>query len=237
MAFVSVPRGEGFCGRHDAQAVLGGRRHQLLHPFHADSAHEVVAEELERIVRAEIPRHHLDPDHDIDARPGLGCEAEQREFRRKLRALMRLDERIDSRDIGVDACLRPFRHLLPCGPRGAPEADGAKEAILVNSGGAENLRKAAVADAALELHLPQPVLRVHESQAEQRVGHGRRENMRNGVGVTNDVDGRRRPAHRQLAVDVRKRPAHVHVPARAGNRQARTRRADAFTSRLRMTQS
>ena len=47
-----------------------------------------------------------------------------------------------------------------------------------------------MADAALELHLPQPILRVHVAETEQRVGLGRREDVRNRVGVADDVDRR-----------------------------------------------
>ena len=45
-----------------------------------------------------------------------------------------------------------------------------------------------MSDAPLKLHLPQAILRVHVAEAEQRVELGRREDVRNGVGVANDVD-------------------------------------------------
>ena len=45
-----------------------------------------------------------------------------------------------------------------------------------------------MADAALELHLPEPVLRVDVAKAEQTIELVRREDVRNGVRIAHDVD-------------------------------------------------
>ena len=46
---------------------------------------QIVAQQLERVVRAQIPRHHLDPDEHVGPGPRLRLEAEQRELRRQRR--------------------------------------------------------------------------------------------------------------------------------------------------------
>ena len=69
----------------DAQAVQRIRRQQLGHPLGADAREQVVAHQLERVVRAEIPRHHLDPHQHVGPGERLGLEAQQRELRRQRR--------------------------------------------------------------------------------------------------------------------------------------------------------
>ena len=66
-------------------------------------------------------------------------------------------------------CSRPRRRRGPRRSRGAAEADRAQEPILRHGRLAEDLRQPAEADAPLELHLPQPILRVDVAQAEQRI--------------------------------------------------------------------
>ena len=79
-----------FDGRlvEDAQSVLRIRRHQLGSPLRSDAGEHVAAQQLERVVRAEIPGHHLDPHQDVGPGPRLRLEAQQRELRRQ-RAAMR----------------------------------------------------------------------------------------------------------------------------------------------------
>ena len=52
----------------DAQPVRRVRRHQLRHASLADRADEIVAQQLERVVAAQVPRHHLHPDDDVRRR-------------------------------------------------------------------------------------------------------------------------------------------------------------------------
>ena len=81
---------------------------------------QVVPQQLERVVRAEVPRHHLDPHEHVGAGPRLGLEAQQRELRRQPAAVMRRDERVDAGDVGVDLapCVWPAARPRPLAPRG-----------------------------------------------------------------------------------------------------------------------
>ncbi len=172
-----------------------------------------MAQELEYVVRAQIPRHHLHPHDHVDAGPRLGLEAEQRELRRQPSAVVRDDEGVDAGDVGVDLLLRPVGRRGPRVLRRASESDRAEKAVLRERGCAENLREAPVADAPLQLHLPEPVLRVHVAEAEERVQLVRGVDVRNRVGVADDVDRRREPQDGQRAVDLRQRSAQIMVTA------------------------
>ena len=66
-------------------------------------------------------------------------------------------------------------------------------------------------DAALELHLPQPILRVHIAEAEQGVGLVGREDVRDGVGVADDVDRRRDAGGGLRAGDLGQRAPQVEA--------------------------
>src|SRR5439155_15778052 len=108
-----------------------------------------------------------------------------------------------------------FGQRLPCGVRGAAEADGAQESILRNRGDAEDLRQPALPDPPLELHLPQSVLGMDVSEAEERIEPGAREDVRDRVGVANDFDWRRNAGDRYVAVDERQRASNICVSAGA----------------------
>ena len=66
-----------------------------------------------------------------------------------------------------------------------------------------------MSDAPLQLHLPQAILRVYIAETEQRVRLVGREDVRNRVGVANDVDRCRESGDGNRAVDVRQRAAQV----------------------------
>ena len=194
------------CRVEDAQAVARIRRHQLGGPLRPDAREQVSAQELVRVVGAEIPRHHLDPHQDVGPGPRRRLEAQQRELRRQ-RAGSRGEKRIHAGDVRLD--LRPgiVRQPLPRGARRAAESDRAEEPVLRNRRGAEDFRQPAVADPALKLHLPQPVLGMDEAEAEERVALRRGEDVRDGVGVAHDLDRPRQSLDANRAARLRQRAA------------------------------
>ena len=184
-------RRTGFVGpasREDAQASDRIGRHQLRHAFDADHPHEIAPQELERIIRAEVPRHHLHPDQHVGPGPRLRLEPQQGEFRRQRAAVMCRDERVHAGDIGVDLRFGRFRGRGPRGSGGAAEADRPQEAILRDGRTAKDLREPAIPNPALKFHLPQPILRVHVAQPEQRIHLVRGEDVRDRIGIPDDID-------------------------------------------------
>jgi len=103
---------------------------------------------------------------------------------------VRHKERVDAGDVRVDLLSGLLRQRGICCLGGAPEADRAKKAILRQRRGTEDLGQTAVTNASLELHLPQPILRVRVAQTVERVEFRRGENVRNGIGVPHDLNRR-----------------------------------------------
>ena len=177
----------------------------------ADARDEVVAQELERVVGAEIPRHHLHPHHHIGAGERLRLEAQQRELGRQRAAVMRRDERVHAGDVRVDLL------STACGRRShADRAARPKPTVRRNrscgvAAGAENFGEAPVADPPLELHLPQPILGVDVAEAEERVAFRGREDVRDRVRVADDLDRRRDARDRDDAVEGRQRAPRDRV--------------------------
>jgi len=97
-----------------------------------DRASQVVTQQFKRVVRAEIPGHHLYPDRDVSAGERFRLETQQREFRRQRGAVMRADERIHAGGVGVDLFPGPVRHPPPRGRCRTAETNGAKKSILWN---------------------------------------------------------------------------------------------------------
>ena len=99
--------------RHDRKPCRRIRGHQLRHPFLADRANEVVAQELERVVGAQIPGHHLDPDDDVGSGPRFRLEPQQRELERQRGAVVCGEERVHARHVGIHLLLRPSGCSVP----------------------------------------------------------------------------------------------------------------------------
>src|SRR5205807_7939940 len=89
-------------------------------------------------------------------------------------------------DVGVYVAFRALRQPIPGGARRAAEPYCAKKTILWDSRRAEDLGQAAVADAALKLHLPETILRVDVAEAEERVTFLAGEDVRNRVAIADD---------------------------------------------------
>src|SRR5438093_1229896 len=131
----------------NTQPVVRVRRHEFRHPLCADGRNDLVTKQLERVVPAQIPRHHLDPHENVGTGPWSRLEAEQREFRRQLAAVVRRNERVDAGDIRVDLLPGALRQRGPRGTGGATKADRAKKAILRQRHGAEDLGQPAMTNA------------------------------------------------------------------------------------------
>ena len=101
------------------------------------------------------------------------------------------DERVDAGDVRVDLLLRPIRRGRSR-PRArlGPNPTVRRKRSCGERRGAQHFREPSVADPALELHLPEAILRVRVAEAEQAIELVRREDVRNGVGVADDLDGR-----------------------------------------------
>jgi hypothetical protein len=124
---------------------------------------------------------------------------------------MRGEERIEACDVRVDLRSGLRRRGHPRRSCGAAIADRPEEAVLGNGGLAEDLRKPAKADPPLELHLPQPILSVDITQGVEAVAFGCREDVRDGVGIADDLDRRRQTRDHDRAVDRRQRSARIIV--------------------------
>ncbi len=79
--------------------------------------------------------------------------------------------------------------------------------------------------APIHLHLPHPVLRVHESQREERILLARRLDVRHAVLVADHVHRGSEPDQRPLAVDLGKRGAQPDEAARRRGHAERSRAA------------
>ena len=88
-------------------------------------------------------------------------------------------------------------------------------AILGDCRSTEDFRQRAVPDPPLEFHLPQPILRVREAQAEERIALRRCEDVRDGIGVAHDLDRPRQAFDANRAACLRQRSAQVRIRAGA----------------------
>ena len=147
-----------------------------------------------RLVR-ELQRHQLDGDDAVGRLPRLGPMPQQQELRRQ----PRLEQPGAARHEGVDAA-RVGLERRACASGGsaakralgvAVEVERAQEHVGGEGALAEDLRQAALAGAALQLHLPQPVLRVHEAERDVEVVDGLGEDVRHALAVAHHLDGLR----------------------------------------------
>ena len=129
-------------------------------------AGEARAQQLVLEIVAEVPGHHLEPDEAVGGPPGLGLMAEQLELeRQQLGAGLQIG--VHTRRIGLVDRLRLGRKPLEIPLGDTVDAERSQELVRLDGGLADDLRKPRLADPALHLHLPEPVLRVD-------VAHGKR---------------------------------------------------------------
>ena len=180
------------------------------------------AEQLAVPVACKIPRHHQGPGQAIDGLPGLGLDPEQYELGRQ-RAGASGQKCVNAVRIGPVGGLGVVVQPLPLARGRLVDAQDAQEAVGLDGARAEQFGEPAGADAPLGLHLPQPVLGMHETQREIGVVGLASIDMGHAVGVTQDLDGRVRTRKHDLAVGLRQRAAQ---PQPADN-QAQRNQSDA----------
>ena len=81
----------------------------------------------------------------------------------------------------------------------AVEVERAQEDVGGEGAVAEDLRQAALAGAARQLHLPQAVLRVQEPQRAEEVVGGSGKDVRHALAIAHDLDRAGEPGNRQRA--------------------------------------
>ena len=135
---------------------------------------------------------------------GSGLEPQNEEFRRK-RSRARFDPGVHSLDVGGDpaSCGRtevPQRRLRP-----VVESQHPQQAVGAEGGGPEHFGQTAGPDPPIHLHLPHPVLRMHETEREQGVLLVPGRDVRNAVRVPDHLHRRGESGQGPLTVDLRQR--------------------------------
>ena len=145
--------------RHGEEPARLLRRQLLL---------EVGAQRLELVIDAQVQGHQLAPDQRVGGRPGLGRIAEDQELRRQ-RVFVRFDKCVDAVRVSLQARLRPGRERGETALRETIEVERADEAIDADEVGTGDFRDAALTDAALYLHLIEPLAGVDIAERARRV--------------------------------------------------------------------
>ncbi len=162
-------------------------------------------------------RHRLDQDQAVRRLPGLWAVPKDEEFgRRRVRVLA--DHRVDPRRIGVEPLQSLGREVLERRLGGAVEAQRAHEAVDREPGLAHHLGEPAGTDPPAHLHLPEPILGVHEAQRHGSIVLVRGLDQRNAQGVAADRHRCPEPGEPDLARELRQRP--VAQPRRDPDRGA-----------------
>ena len=86
------------------------------------------------------------------------------------------------------------------------ETQHSQQAVGAEGGRAEHFGEASGANAPVHLHLPHPILGVHEAEREQGVLLAPGHDVRNAVFVPDHLDRRGKPGESEFAVDLRERP-------------------------------
>ena len=141
---------------------------EVLQLCPVELAGEACAQQLVAKIVAQVPGHDLEPDQAVGRPPGLGLVAEQNELRRQQLGV--------GLQIGVHAggvSLVDRLHLglqhLEVALGDAVEAQRAQEPVGLDGGLAHHRREPRLADPALQLKLPEPVLRVDVAHGEGAV--------------------------------------------------------------------
>ena len=119
---------------------------------------------------------------------------QQQEFRRQARfqpARASLDEGIDAAGIRFECLPAVGRQCCKRSLTVAEEVERLDKDVGQVGAIAEQLRQAPLGGAARQLHLPQPVLRVHEAERAIKIVSRFSEDMRDALAVAHDFHGRR----------------------------------------------
>ena len=208
-------------------------RHQVLDLGRGEAlGRQREAQDLQVEVHGELQRHQLGHDGAVRRTPGLRLVPQEQELRRKPRLQepqRACQEGIDAARIGLErgsgvAGQRPERALGM-----AVKVKRAQENVRAQGALAEDLREAALAGAALQLHLPEPVLRVHEAQRHVEVVGGLGEDMRHALAVAHHLHRHRQAGDGQRARSRWHRVAQGNIARASGNdgKAGEPRQADA----------
>ncbi len=154
--------------------VIAVRRVVLLGPGKAGGPQKFDEEPLGGQVRIERPGHELGPGQAVGRPPRLdlhlhAAEREKRVLEAHPARLAVADARVDAGNVGIECAPGVVVEELVLLLGDALEPQRTQEDIGLERRLAEELRQSAASDAPLELHLPEAVLRVHESVCEVEV--------------------------------------------------------------------
>jgi hypothetical protein len=199
---VAVERSELW--RRTARAILGIVQQQPVDLLGREAGSQPGPHDLLLDVGRETPGHDHQPGERVGWLPRGRAQAECDELRRQC-AAMAGEEGVHTRGIALE---RGAAFGIEPGNRGlgsAIEADGAHLPIDDQCAISGQLGETAGADAALQLELPEPVLRMRKAQAEGSVAVVVGGDVRHAVGVTHDGDGPFETGHADVTVEPRQR--------------------------------
>ena len=186
----------GVVGRRE-RLVARIWRQQLVDARHRQGQRQPRAQQLGAPVAAQVPGHHHGPGQAVDRRPVLDGQAHQQHLGRSRCHVLALPG-VDARAIGQQHAARLAGQTLPLGLGGAAHAERAQKTVAVERSGTEGLGQAAAADAAVRLELPEPVLRMRETEPVGHVLDRRAADRRYAVRVALDAHRARQPCRAQL---------------------------------------
>src|SRR6266700_3063039 len=111
-------------------------------------------------VPAQVPCHHLGPLDAVRHLPGFRFNTQDGKFERQVMPIP-LDEGIHAASIGFEDATAMRWQLLDCRSRRAVHTQAARKAIRFNRDFAKYLGESTVANASIEFHLPEWLLRMH----------------------------------------------------------------------------
>ena len=213
-AAVSGRRGGGAgARRNDApRLVRAVRRVEVEDTVGGQRLREVEAQPVPRPPAGKVESHHLEPRRGVRRIPPRGLDPEDQKFRRE-GSLPRSEPRVHPANVGVELADRAGLEVREGRRRGPPKPHDPHQAIRVERRGPEHLREPSGADAAVHLHLPHPILRVHETEREQRIVLAPGQDVRHAVRVPDDLHRRGKPGNHAFAVDFGERPTQPDVGA------------------------
>ena len=165
-------------------------------------------------VLVEVEEHRVDGEDAVGVRPRLRLHAQQQVFPRP-HGKMR-QPGIDPRGVGVHQCALARRHQCKFAFRQYAEAVLAVALVDRQRLGADQRREFARRDAALQVHLEEAFLPVHETQCPGEIAAVAGGDDGNAVGIAGDRHCRRQTLHGDVA--IRLRPAAGEQPPAEGER-------------------
>ena len=188
-------------------------------------AGEACAQQLVAKIVAQVPGHDLEPDQAVGGPPGLGLVAEQDELGRQQLGVG-LQIGVHAGGVGLVDRLHLGREHLEITLGGAVEPQRAQEFVGLDAGLAHHGREPRLPDPALQLQLPEPVLRVDVAHGEGAVLGRLGEDVGDRMGVADHLHRRIEAGNLLIAVvggerepgARARRQQHAEQHQRAGRR-------------------